>query len=176
MSYLRVGLLTGLSALMFLGLACSDSESDPLGAGQGQLTVTVHDQAAPSIAEAWVTFVAVQAIRAGGGFEDVAGVTLGSPVDLATLVNGNTATLAAGSLPAGDYTGLAISVSAVTLVLDDGSSIDPLSGATGLAVQVPIAFTVVEGKDTAVSVDFPLSAFSFNGNLWMFDPSLVAAE
>lgn len=176
MSYSRMGLLVGLSALMLLGFACSDSGDDPLSSGQGQLTVVVHDQAASSIAEAWVTFAAVQAIRAGGGFEDVGGVALGTPVNLATLINGNTVTLAAGSLPTGEYTGLSISVVEITLVLDDGSSVDPLGRATGVAVQIPISFTVDEAQDTTVSVDFPLTAFSFNGTSWTFDPSLVAAD
>ncbi len=172
----RLGLMAGLGLLLLLGFSCTDSADDPLGAGQGQLTVRVHDQASPAIAEAWVTFAAVQAVRADGGFEDVDGVSLGTPVNLATLTSGNTVTLASGALPDGSYSGIWLSVSAVTLVLDDGSSVDPLSPALGVAARVPVDFTVDAGQETSIAVDFPLSAFSFNGSLWTFDPGLVVAD
>ena len=172
----KSGLFAALVLLLLLMFSCTDSADDPLGSGQGRLTVDVHDQAASGIAEAWVTFAAVQAVRAGGGFEDVAGVALGTPINLATLINGNSVTLASGSLPAGDYTGVWLSIAALTLVLDDGSSVDPLSPATGVAAQVPISFTVEEGQDTVLSIDFPLSAFAFDGTNWTFDPSQVAAD
>jgi hypothetical protein len=163
-----------------LGIACSSSDSsiDPTGQGQGQgtLTVRVHDQAAPGIAEAWLTFEAVQAVSTSGSFEDVQGVGLQTPINLAELVNGNDAMLAAGALPAGSYTGLRISVSAITLVLDDGSTVDVLNGSFGIEIVVAVDFTVTEGQDTSLSVDIPLSAFQYNGGFWTFDPASVTTD
>lgn len=173
----RLGVVLGLLAVLLLGFACStDTADDPLGSGQGRLAVEVHDQPSASIAEAWVTFAAVQAVPEGGGFEDVGGVELGTPINIAELTDGRSVTIAAGALPAGSYTGLRLSVSAVTLVLDDDSDVDPLAPAQGVVVAVPVAFTVVEGQDTALSVDFPLSAFTFDGALWTFDGARVVAD
>ena len=177
MRKLRIFLLAAALVTGLLAVACSDSYSDAVsGSGEGRLTVNVHDQAAPSISEAWVTFESVQAVTASGSFEDVQGVTLGVPVNLADLVNGTDATLASDSLPAGDYTGLLVAVSAVTLVLDNGSQVDPLNGAGGVVIRINVSFTVVEGQDTVVSIDFPLTAFQFNGSLWTFDATSITTD
>lgn len=175
----RIGLLIALFGLALLGFACSSSDSNPLalGPGQGQLTVNVHDQANLTIDRAWVTFDSVQAIPAGGGAPvDVAGVETGVPIDLATLVNGATATLAQDALPAGDYSGLQITISDVLVVLSDGSQVDPLQGLGPVTFAISVSFTVEEGQATELNIDFQLDAFQFNGTLWTFDATMVTTD
>jgi hypothetical protein len=175
---IRLSATIVLLGLVMLAIACSSSGAldDPLTDGQGTLTVRVHDQAAPGITEAWITFVAVQAVGVAGNFEDVQGVALNTPVNMAELTGGQDVMLAAGTLPAGEYGGLRLSLSAITLRLDDGTDVDVLRGSFGVEVQVAIGFSVVEGQDTALGVDFPMSAFELDGGNWTFDPTRVTTD
>jgi len=175
---IRLSAAIVLLGLVLLAIACSTSDSldDPLTDGQGSLMVRVHDQAAPGIAEAWITFVAVQAVGASGNFEDVQGVALNTPLNMAELTEGQDVMLAAGALPAGEYSGLRLSLSAITLRLDDGSDVDVLGGSFGVEVRVGVGFNVVEGQETSLGVDFPMSAFGSNGGNWTFDPTHVTTD
>ncbi len=93
-------------------------------------------------------------------------------VDLLTLVEGRTVTLSSGALPPGDYDALEVTVTAVRLVTEEGAEFSREFPA-GLKIAVPVEFTVVEGQETVVTLDFPAGAsFTVVGTDFQFHPAI----
>lgn len=175
---MRRSLEAFLLALLALGLvallSCSDSgDADPVaGGGQGQLTVNLHDQAAPDITQAVVTISALEVRDADTG-EWVAVELQDTTFDLVVLVNGNEATLANAPLDEGDYDGMRLTVESVHVELDGA---DPVDIAGPFAVQVsgfPLV-AVSDGESVTVTLDFPVdTSFQVSGGNVGFSPQIT---
>ncbi len=166
-------------ALAAVTIACSSSgDSVTASAGQGVLSVRVHDDPSDQIDQAWITFTGVNAIAVDGTRVAVSGSDLlGDPIDLAALIDGNEEELAAGTVPAGDYARVELVISAVELVLDDGTTVNlPVIG-SGFALLVDATFQVVEGDETVLRVDIPLTTFQPGpGGSWQMNIGGVTAR
>jgi hypothetical protein len=141
-------------------------------AGQGRATILMHDHDMTGLAEAHVTISSVRAHQVGGGWVPLAG-TFPMEVDLLSLVNGRTVTLASGALPAGDYDALEITITAVRLVTRDGTVITLELPPGGRTVVIEVFFTVLEGQETVLTLDFRVDlSFEFRGNEIEFHPEI----
>ncbi len=117
---------------------------------EGQVTVNMHDQAGPGIAEAHVSFSALDLRDVSTG--EWVSVSMGSiqTHDLLLLVNGNVAQLASDIIPAGLYDAMRITVVAVRLVLDDGTEPSVPAPAAPIAVTSMPLILVVDGGSLTI--------------------------
>jgi hypothetical protein len=166
-------------AIAVFSVACTGSDS-PLNstssAETGTVTVNLHDQAAPGIAEAMMTIGSVQLTAADGTVHDLNSPQLGSPFDLAQLIGGNQVNLGTEPVPAGDYVSLRLTVTDLTVVLTDTTTVTILEPADGFTVQIPLSLTVAADQDVILGVDFPLTAIGFDGVNWTVDGTQVALD
>ncbi len=179
MKFSKVMLLSlfaiGLAVATFSCSSSGDSVTAP--AGQGVLSVRVHDDPSDQIDQAWITFTGVNAVAADGTRVEVTGSDLmGDPIDLAALINGNEEELAVGTVPAGNYARVELIISSVELVLTDGTTVNlPMVG-TGFALVVDATFEVVEGDETVLRVDIPLTSFTVGPNGWQINAGSASAR
>ena len=165
--FLRVSTL----AVALLAVSCSNDAPVTGSAGTGQLTVQIHDQAAPTLTVAEVTFSSLEARTVDGVWVAAEGsfpVTL----DLLQFIGPQNSTeLVQDLVPAGAYDQLRITVTAIHLELSDGSTYDVPIPEGGMPVLVPVGFSVAEGGATEVVLDFRTDeAFQFNGTGVTFNP------
>lgn len=172
MKHVRV--LLACASLVVLAAAtvgCSDQADDPTS-GFGRVTVQVHDQAAPELEEAWVTFGSV-AFRDSDGIWVEADVAPGTEFDLLTLVGPESAvTLASDLVPAGTYDAVRLGIVDARATVD-GSSVDiPIDG-DGRTILLPVPEFVVEaGIETRIVIDVPVGAsFRVVGTDVVFEPT-----
>jgi hypothetical protein len=161
---------------MTLVSCSSDPANDLLGSTGGQLTVEIHDHAAPGIVQCWITVAAVEAHRARGGWTHVSG-DYPHRFDLSTLVNGQTRTLGSHRVSEGDYDRLRIHLTEAHLVLADGSEVDVPLPHGGLHHEVSMGqrCQVQNGSGASVSMDFRVHT-SFHHHpdeSWTCDPDIV---
>jgi len=169
------GALVAIGFLVLATLACSGMAGNVTNPpGRAQLTVKMHDDPGEDsqIAQANVTFSAMQAHSAGGGDVPVSG-SFPMSVDLLTLVNGRTITLAAESIPPGSYDRLDVTISAVSLTLTNGTKVDITLPAGGRTAMIPTSFTVELGQPVTVTLDFRVDlSFKFDGAEFEFEPEI----
>ena len=164
---LALSLLTILS-----GCSGDGGTGSPLAPSQGQLTVEIHDAAAPALTVAEVTFSAVEVHRVDGAWEPATGA-LPRTIDVLQYVGPDNATpLVQDLVPAGTYDGLRVTITAVHLEVEGGEPLDLTLPPGGVTVAVPVDFVVAEGGQTEVSLDLRTDvAFQPVGSGWSFDPA-----
>lgn len=131
-------LLQSLPVLLLLGLtfaACDSAGTD----ASGRVRVLMTDAPADEFAHAYVTVVRVELVGEGGTrvLSDSA-----RTLDLLTLRNGVTTTLAAEDVPEGDY-------SQLRFILADTARIVFLDGGTSTRLKVP------SGTQTGIKLNLP---------------------
>lgn len=131
-------LLSSLSLLLLLGAtvaACDSADAD----GDGRIRVLMTDAPADEFAHAYVTVVRVELVGEGGThvLSDSA-----RTLDLLTLRNGVTTTLATESVPEGKY-------SQLRLILADTARVVFLDGGTTTRLKVP------GGTQTGIKLNLP---------------------
>ena len=161
-------------AIALLAFACSGDGSDPVS-GQGTLTIAVHDQAALSLTRADVTFSSVEAHVVGGDWIAAQGA-FPRTVDLMQFTSpDDSAPIVQDLVPVGTYDRLRVGITAVHLEFSDGSEADIPVPSGGVQLAIPVSFTVTEGGQTEVSLDFaPNAVFKPAGSGWTFDGSGVS--
>jgi hypothetical protein len=166
--WLPVALLAGL--LVMVAGSCSNTDGDVLGSGQGQLTISMHDQAAPQISEVWVEFSSIE-VRAADGSWVPLGVDLSGAIDIMAYVGpDNAIDITSSSIEPGTYDAIRLTISSARVVLDDGSEVNFPAAAVTLDRGVDI--TVQEDGTKTVVLHFDVDAsFEFNQG-WIFDPSI----
>lgn len=165
-------LVAGLLALLPL-LSCTGVGTTGVlaPAGAGRLTVVMHDQPVPGLTEADVTISGARAHQVGGDWIELSG-TFPMEVDLLTLADGRTITLSSGALPPGDYDALEVTITAVHLVTVEGAELSR-EFPVPVKIAVPVEFTVVEGQETVITLDFPVDAsFTIVGTNFQFHPTI----
>ncbi len=164
--------MLGLLALLSLSCTTTGDGGVVTPPGQGRLTVVMHDDAAAFLREAQVTFASLRAHQVGGDWVEVSG-EFPMTVDLLTLVEGRTITLGSDALPPGDYDALEVTITAVHLVTQDGAEVDLQLPPDGVKVVVPVPFTVVEGQETVITLDFRVDrSFAIRGTELEFQPEI----
>lgn len=167
---------TGFFALSLLtilsGCSGDGGSAGPLAPEQGQLTVEIHDAAAPALTVAEVTFSAVEAHRVDGDWEPATGA-LPRTIDVLQFVGPENGTpLVQDLVPAGTYDALRVTITAVHLEVEGSEPVDVTLPAEGVTIVVPVDFVVAEGGQTEVSLDLRTDvAFQPLGTSWAFDPS-----
>ena len=168
-----------LMAALFLVGCSSDSGGGILSSGTGQLTVEIHDDASPEIAECWITIDAVHARRQHGEWINVAG-NYPHYFDLMQLQGGQTRVLGSGSVPAEDYDHIRIHMTTAHLVMADGAEVDvPLpNGGFEMAVPMGRRCQVSQGSGAHVSLDFRIpTSFRHNADeTWTCDPDVIVDD
>lgn len=168
----RFLMVISMAVLLIGTAACSGSDSPTSAANQGQLRVVVHDEPSQQITEAHVTFSSVQARMTDGTLVDLSGA-VPTTIDILTLTGGATFELAADAVPAGDYDALIVTISAVSLTLADGTTVDITLPGDGTEAVIPESFSVVEGQSTVITLDFRADlSFEFNGTEFEFHPEI----
>jgi hypothetical protein len=178
MSVLRYVSAAGVAAVLVLGLAACSSPDDPTGSTQGTLRVDVHDAPdASSLTKAEVTFSSLEAHAVGGSWVPAQG-TFPQTVDLLQYTGpDDSTTLVQDLVPVGSYDQLRVGITAVHLEFEDGTVIDVPLPSGGVQFAVSVAFSVTEGGETEVDLDFPPNAvFQPAGSSWSFNGSGVAVS
>lgn len=181
----RTLLTAGAAVLLLAGLvACSGTNDTssatggilgggPIASGHTALTVKIHDDPGTMFSSAFVTFSSLEVHVVDGDWVAVSG-TFPMTVDLLTLVNGKTATLAAGSVPAGTYDRIRVTVTGAEVTLLDGTKITVTMPPGGVTVERAVSFTAVEGEPITITLDFPVgSSFRPMGMGYACDPDLA---
>jgi hypothetical protein len=131
----------------------------PPASGTGQLVTEVHDAPCPDCSHVWVTFssVAVHASNSTGGGWTTLNVT-GSTIDLLAL-NGSALAKVIGvaTLTAGQYEQVRLSVTNVSVMLGNGTTIAAFVPNASSA-DVNGAFTIPSGGTTTISIDVDLAS------------------
>ena len=178
----RTMLEAAAAVLLLAGLvACSGSGSSTTGgilggstaAGETPLTVAIHDDPATQFTSAFVTFSSFEVHAVEGDWVSLDG-TFPLTLDLLTLVDGKTATLAADSIPAGSYDRIRMTVTGAEVTLLDGTSIAVTMPAGGVTIERSVEFTAVDGKPITITLDFPVgTSFRPLGMGWECEPAIA---
>jgi Domain of unknown function (DUF4382) len=183
----KASAIVGTLALAAVTAACSSSNHD--STNKGQLAMTLG--ATGTVAAATTTSGSVSADHMQG--PTAANVTIGSAsahtpdgtwvpiqgtypmtVDLIALAqNGKTVTLPSDVVPEGSYDAIQITITAVNLTLQDGTTIAITPPGAGWEVMIQVAFDVVAGQETMVKLNLHLDhSFSFLNGEFEFDPEI----
>ena len=133
--------------------------------------VAADQQAGPTAAT--VTISAASARQVDGTWVDIQG-SFPMTVDLIALAaNGGTVNLPADLVPDGQYNALQVTITAVNLTFQDGTTVAITPPGTGWVVLIPVDFTVTAGKETTVTLRFHVDGCfkSLNG-MFEFDPDM----
>lgn len=149
-------------ALKASGTATAASTTGPVAAdgmeGPTAANITISAASAKAADGTWVT---VQ-----GSFPITIDV-------IALATNGKTITLPSDVLPEGHYDAIQITITAVNLTLQDGTKIAITPPGTGWDVIIPVAFDVVAGQATVVSLNLRCDhSFSFLNGEFEFNPEI----
>lgn len=174
---LPAALLAGL--LVLIAGSCSDSDGNLLGSGTGQMTVSIHDQAAPSLSEVWVTFSGIEVRNAAGEWVDL-GIDLTDEIDIMTLTGpGLAEVIASAPIDPGTYDAVRITISAVRVVLSDDTEVPMPAPPGGWVLIVETGFDVNLAEDgaRAIVLHFDVDAsFQIGGTGITFDPSITMSN
>ncbi|MBZ5637966.1 MAG: DUF4382 domain-containing protein [Acidobacteriia bacterium] len=168
--------LLALVVVAMVSAACSSSgggSGGMLGPGQARLNIVIHDETSPAFSQANVTFSAIEVRDSQGVWVPVSG-TFPMTIDLLTLVNGKTLTLAAGAVPAGTYDRIRVTIAGSELVLANGTTITITLPHAGVTVERMVSFTAVEGQPVTITLDFKvdLSFKLLEGMECQFEPEI----
>lgn len=95
-------------------------------------------------------------------------------VDLVALAaSGNSVTFPPDIVPEGHYTAIQITITAVNLTLQDGTTVAITPPGTGWDVVIPVEFDVVAGQETVVKLKLHCDhSFHFLNGEFEFDPEI----
>jgi hypothetical protein len=106
----------------------------------------------PQLQSFEITFSSIAALDSGGVAVPIT-IALPPPIDLLPLRGGGTVELPVGFLPAGTYQGFVVTISAASLVLQDGTRITIEPPGDGWTTRISTApFEVVDGQPTTVEL------------------------
>lgn len=179
-------LVVPLLLLVSVVLGCSHQSGVPMGTVKVQLTD------APGVVDALhLQIVGVSAHRSGGTVEsgDTTEVLLGegwenlssdtTSVDLMTLRNGVTSTLAVALVPSGRYTQIRLLLAPGSDVVVDGVTY-PLQTPSGLQSGIKLihGFDVPAGGEIELTLDFDAqkSVIETGAGAWMLKPTIAVSS
>lgn len=182
--------LSAVAVLTLLVSGCTSSEPQTMSQSQGVVSMTLKasgaiPSGAPSPAPGLaadmgsgpaavaIVVAGVSARTTDGTWIPLAG-SYPQTVDLLALVHGGGgATLPADGLPEGSYDALQITISSASITLQDGTIIAITPPGAGWQVLIPVAFEVVAGQETKITLDLKCDAsFHFANGQFRFDPDI----
>lgn len=180
--------LSAVAVLTLLVTGCTSSEPQTISQGVVSMTLKATGaipSGAPSPAAgiaadmgsgpSAVTIVVagVSARTTDGTWIPLAG-TYPQTIDLLALVHGGGGvSLPADGLPEGSYDALQVTISSATITLQDGTIIAMTPPGNGWQVLIPVAFEVVAGQETKITLDLKCDAsFHLANGQFRFDPDI----
>ncbi|QIA09794.1 DUF4382 domain-containing protein [Draconibacterium halophilum] len=170
----KIGLaLTAIVLGLFLMVACSDSETQPIADGSGKVNVYLTDAPFPIelVSQTIVTIDRVEIRKHENDTTEASFITIMDEpfeIDLLTLSNGITEQLASIELEAGSYDMMRMHVTESTVILADGTEFDlkiPSGSSSGLKIKIEPELTINSGETSDVLLDFDVSkSFVAKGN------------
>lgn len=170
------------AALIVALTACSGS-NETVGGSSGNVRVTLGaaagttaamtDSGGSAVAKAEITVSAVRARATDGTWFELSGA-LPMTIDVLALAGPDGVSLASGSLPAGTYDRLEITITGASIQLSDGTTVTLTLPSSGVTVSVAVSFEVVDGQPIVIKLGIRAEAsfeFAANGGV-SFKPEI----
>ena len=113
----------------------------------------------------------------GGTFETISG-TFPKTIDVLALTeSGGSVTLPAGLLPDGSYSAIQITITEVSITLNDGTVVTITPPGSGWQTLIAVNFDVIAGQETTITLNLHCErSFRFLNDHFEFEPDIEIEE